>query len=184
MALVEIELTDLVDALDETGSEYAAFFRPMLGYEAVLKLYLGITDDAEPLLVEIEDESSFEFPPDLVSFYMCTNGGEFGDLELYPLTTDASVTNSLHKLNVIDKSFKESIGLDNKTLLIGGYPDDPDTYITCKLNPDGSFAYQMYDATKKKAKMEFEYIIQLVALEVNYVTDYDALVDYSNGKGE
>ena len=184
MALEEIELADLVDALDETGNEYAAFFRPMLGYEAVLRLYLGITDNDESLLVEIEDETSFEFPPDLVAFYMCTNGGEFGDLELYPLTTDPSVENSLHKLNVTDKSFKESIGLDNKTLLVGGYPDDPNTFITCKLNADGSYAYQMYDATKKKSKMDFEFIIQLVALEVNYVTDYDALVDYANGKGE
>lgn len=184
MALQEIELMDLVDALDEVESEYSAFFRPMLGYEAILKLYLGITDDLEPLIVEIEDESGYEFPPDLVSFYICTNGGEFGDLELYPLTTDPSVTNSIHKYNVIDKSLKESIGLDNKTLLVGGYPDDPNTYITCKLNADGTYVYQMYDATKKKAKMEFEYIIQLVALEVNYITDYDELVDYANGKGE
>jgi hypothetical protein len=183
MALQEIELMDLVDALDEINSEYSAFFRPMLGYEAILKLYLGITDADETLLIEIEDETAYEFPPDLVSFYICTNGGIFGDLELYPLTTDTSV-NSLHRLNVIDKSLKESIGLDNKTLLIGGYPDDPNTYITCKLNKDGTYVYQMYDAAKQKVRMEFEYIIQLVALEVNYVTDYDELVEYANGKGE
>lgn len=184
MALQEIELMDLVEALDEIQSDYSAFFRPMLGYEAILKLYLGITDDAEPLIVEIEDESSYEFPPDLVSFYICTNGGQFGDLELYPITSDPNVEYSLHRLNVIDKNLKESIGLDNKTLLVGGYPDDPDTYITCKLNSDGTYKYQIYDAVKKSAKMEFEYIIQLVALEVNYVTDYDNLVDYANGNGE
>ena len=73
--------------------------------------------------------------------------------------------------------FIESIGLDNKTLLIGGYPDDPNTYITCKLNKDGTYVYQMYDAAKQKVRMEFEYIIQLVALEVSYIADYDGITD-------
>ena len=182
MAMQEIELMDLVDALDECESDYADFFRPMLGYEAILKLHLGITDNDEPLIVEIEDETSFEFPPDLVSFYICSNGGEFGDLELYPLTNDPTVTNSIHRLNVLDKSLKESIGLDSKTLLVGGYPQDPDTYVTCKLNSDGTYAYQLYDAKNHKVKMEFEYIVQLIALEINYITDYDELVDYANSE--
>ena len=182
MAMQEIELMDLVDALDESKSDYADFFRPMLGYEAILKLYLGITDEVEPLLLEIEDETSYEFPPDLVSFYVCSNGGEFGDLVLYPITNDKKFPLNIHTLNVLDKSLKESIGLDNKTLLIGGYPQDPDTYVTCKLNDDGTYAYQLYDAKKKQAKMQFEYIIQLVALEINYITDYDELVDYANSK--
>ena len=91
MALKEIELEDLVDALDEIESEYADFFRPMLGYEAIIKLYDGIDDDIEPMINEIEDEVGFEFPPDLLSLYVCTNGGEFGDLTLYPLTNDKTV---------------------------------------------------------------------------------------------
>jgi len=184
MEMQEIELVDLVDALDEAKNDYADFFRPMLGYEAILTLYLGITDEVESLLVEIEDETGYEFPPDLVSFYVCSNGGEFGDLDLYPITTDPEFTTNIHRLNVTDKSLKESIGLDNKTLLIGGYPEDDTTYVTCKLNSDGSYKYQLYDATKQKVKMEFDYILQLVALEINYITDYDELVDYANDQGE
>ena len=182
MAMQEIELTDLVEALEETKNDYADFFRPMLGYEAILKLYLGITDDVEPLLVEIEDETGYEFPPDIISFYLCSNGGEFGDLELYPITTDPQFPNNLHRLNVTDKSLKESIGLDNKTLLVGGYPNDDTTYVTCKLNSDGTYKYQLYDGSKQKVKMEFDYILQLVALEINYITDYDELVEYANSK--
>jgi hypothetical protein len=172
MALKEIYLTSLVDALDELKSEYADFFRPMLGYEAVLKLYEGIEDNVEPLLVEIEDETGYEFPPDLISFYMCSNGGEFGDLELFPITSDKDVENDIHRLNVTNKSLKEDLGLDTKTLLIGKYMDS-DIYVTCVLKDDGVYSYQLYDAKKKKVTMEFEYLVQLVALEVSYVTDYE-----------
>jgi len=30
--------------------------------------------------------------------------------------------------------------------------------------------------------MEFEYIVQLVALEISYVADYDGLMDFANSK--
>ena len=179
MALKEISLTSLVDMLDESESEYADFFRPMLGYEAILKLYDGIEDEIEPQLVEIEDETGYEFPPDLISFYMCSNGGVFGDLELFPLTNDKSVENTIHKLNVIDTSLKESLDLNRKTLLVGKYLDG-DTYVICVLKDDGVYSYQLWDAEKKKVTMEFEYLVQIVALEVSYVADYDGLVDFSN----
>lgn len=183
MALKEISLSSLVDMLDETQSEYADFFRPMLGYEAVLKLYDGIGDDVEPLLVEIEDETGFEFPSDLVAFYMCSNGGMFGDMELFPITNDKSVENNLHTLNVLNKSLKEEIGLDNKTILIGKYLFG-DNYVTCTLKDDGEYSYQLWDSAKKAIAMEFEFLAQLVALEVSYVTDYDGLMEFANSSEE
>jgi hypothetical protein len=181
MALKEISLTGLVDMLDEMESEYADFFRPMLGYEAILTLYDGIADDVESQLVEIEDETGYEFPPDLVAFYMCSNGGVFGDLKLFPLTNDKSVENTIHKHNVIDLSLKESIGLDKKDLLIGHYPD-VDNYVFCSLKDDGDYTYKLWDSNKKKVIMEFEYLIQIVALEVSYVADYDGFTDFINSK--
>ena len=176
MALKRIELSDLVDFLDDTQSEYADFFRPMLGYEAALKLYDGIEDDVEPLLTELEDELGFEFPSDLIEFYLCTNGGEFADLELFPLTKDSSIENSIHRLNVINTDLKESIGLDRTTLLIGKYVTD-DNYLTCVLKEGKVYSYQLWNATKQQVIMEFEYLIQLIALEISYATDPDSLMD-------
>lgn len=179
MALKKISLSKLVDALDDTQSEFADFFRPMLGYEAVLTLYDGIDDNYVPLITEIEDELGFEFPSDLINFYMCTNGGTFGDLKLFPLTTDKSVEFSMHKLNVLDSSLKESLNLERNVLLVGKYNSD-NNYVLCKLNKDGVYTYQLWDSVKQKVLMEFEYLIQLVALEVSYATDPDSLIDFAN----
>lgn len=179
MALREINLSSLVDLLDEEKSEYADFFRPMLGYEAVLTLYDGIEDNVESLIVEIEDETGYEFPSDLVSFYMCTNGGKFGDLTLFPITNDKNIKEDIHKLNVLDKSLKEQMGLDNKTLLIGKY-ENSSNYVTCSLNDDDVYTYQLWNSAKKSVAMEFELLIQLIALEVSYVTDYEGLMDFVN----
>jgi len=181
MALREIKLEDLVDALDELESEYADFFRPMLGYEAILKLYEGVDDNMEDLVVEIEDETGFEFPADLIGLYICTNGGSFGELDLFPLSADSSVENTIHKLNVLNKSLKESIGVDNSTLLVGQYANT-NTYVTCNLTKDGIYSYKLWDAQKRAVTMEFEYIVQLVALEISYVADYDGLMDFANSK--
>ena len=172
MALKEISLSSLVDVLDEVESDYADFFRPMLGYESILNLYDGIDDNVEPQLIEIEDETGYEIPSDLLSFYMCTNGGKFGELELFPITNDSSVENNLLKLNVIDQSLKESIGLTKKDLLVGKYLVG-NNYVVCVLKDDGVYSYEIWDPKKKKIVMEFEYLIQLVALEVSYVTDND-----------
>ena len=179
MALKEMNLTTLVEALDEVQSDYADFFRPMMGYDALITLYEGIEDTTESLLVEVEDETGYEFPPDLVSFYVCTNGGIFGDLVLYPITTKADEVNEIHRLNVIDKSFKESIGLDKKSLLIGQYTDNS-TYLICTLKDDGTYAYQIWDSRTKAPSMEFEYLVQLVALEVAYVADNDGFMEFAN----
>ena len=176
MARKEIKLSDLVDALDSIESEYADFFRPMLGYEAVLKLYEGIEDSDETLINELEDETSFEFPPDLIAFYMNTNGGVFGDLELYPLA-DKNNENTIHKLNVLSKDLKRSIGLDDSSILVGKYTFN-DNYVIVKLE-DGKYVYQLYDGKAQEPKMNFEYLVQLVALEVSYVTDYDGFMNYS-----
>lgn len=181
MTLKEIKLENLVDSLDDLESEYADFFRPMLGYEAILTLYEGIDDSMESLVVEIEDETGFEFPPDLIGYYLCTNGGKFGDLSLFPLTAERSMENTIHRLNVLNKSLKESIGLDNSTLLIGQYTDT-NTYVTCTLSEDGIYSYKLYDADNKTVTMEFEYVTQLVALEVSYITDYDELMDIVNSQ--
>lgn len=179
MALKRIELSKLIDYLDSQESDFADFFRPMLGYEAILKLYDGISDEQEPLIGEIEDETGSQFPTDLISFYMCTNGGVFGDLELFPLTTDSSVPQNIHKLNVFDKELKENIGLDNSTLLIGKYLIG-NNYVTCIIDEDGTFVYQLWDSVKKTVVMQFNYIVELVALEVSYIADYDGLMEYAN----
>ena len=181
MALKKISLSGLVDLLDSTGSEFADFFRPMLGYEAVLKLYDGIDDSVEPLLVEIEDELGFEFPSDLINFYMCTNGGVFGDLQLFPLTTDKSAENNIHRLNVIETSLKESLEISKDTLLIGKYLNNED-YVVCVLKDDGVYSYQLWNSKKNAVMMEFEYLIQLVALEVSYATDPDNLISFANSE--
>lgn len=183
MALTEINLTSLVDVLDEAKSEYADFFRPMLGYDAILKLYEGIEDDVESLLVEIEDETGYEFPSDLIELYMCTNGGEFGDLELFPITTDKDVENNIHKYNVIDKSIKESIGLSDRELLVGKYIGG-NNYVICRLNEENVYEYQLWDSHKKETVMTFEFLIQLIALEISYITDYDGLVDLAANSEE
>ena len=179
MALKKISLSGLVDALDETESEFADFFRPMLGYEAVLTLYDGIDDVSVPLITEIEDELGFEFPSDLINFYMCTNGGKFGDLQLFPLTTDKSAEYSMHRYNVLDSSLKESLNLDKNVLLVGKYSTGNNCVI-CRLNKDKVYTYQLWDSAKRKVLMEFDYLIQLVALEVSYVTDPDSLIEFAN----
>lgn len=181
MALKEIKLVDLIDYLDEEKSEYADFFRPMLGYEAVLTFYEGIDDSMEPSANEIEDETGFQIPPDLIAYYLCTNGGEFGDLQLFPLV-DKGAENTIHRLNVLDKSLKESIGLDNSSLLIGKYTFG-DNYLTCTIE-DGTYSYHLWDSAKKEVTMSFEYLVQLVALEVSYVTDYDGFMDFANSEEE
>ena len=180
MKLEEIELEILVDALDEVGSDYANFFRPMLGYEAVLKLYAGIDDSAETYITEIEDETGFEVPSDLINFYICTNGGSFGEFQLFPLIGEKNTENTIHKLNVINKSLKESIGLKNSTLLLGKY-NPTETYIICDIE-NGVYTYKLWDATKKEVTMTFEYIVQLVALEISYITEYDELMEFANSK--
>ena len=172
MALKEIRLEALVEALDEQESEYADFFRPMLGYEALITLHMGMDDSLEPLISEIEDETLYEFPGDLLAFYLCTNGGSFGDLDLFPVTNDPDEKYSIHTLNVIDKEPKTALGIDNKTLLIGQFRNT-DVYVTCKLNDEGVYTYQLWDSQKKAVTMEFEYLIQIVALEMDYATDFD-----------
>ena len=181
MALKEIGLTQLVDALDAQESEYADFFRPMLGFEAVLKLYDGIGDEDETFVNEIEDETGFEFPPDLIGFYLNTNGGRFGDLDLFPLF-DKNTENTIHKLNVLNKDLKMSIGLDNSSILVGKYTIN-DNYVIVKIE-DGEYVYKLWDGKTKTVKMKFEYIAQLVALEVSYVTDYDGFMAYAQSEEE
>lgn len=183
MALNEISLSGLVDLLDDTESEYADFFRPMLGYEAILKLYDGIDDSIETLLTELEDELGFEMPSDLISFYMCTNGGEFADLQLYSITNDRTIDTNLHTINALDTSLKDNLGVGKDTLLVGKYKNT-DTYITCVLKDDDIYSYQLYDSNKHKVIMEFEYLIQLVALEVSYATDPDAIFDFIDSQEE
>lgn len=181
MALKEISLSSLIDTLDETESEFADFFRPMLGYDAVLTLYEGINDDVEQLLVEVEDETGFEFPGDMISFYMCTNGGVFGDLKLYSIDEDKTIENNIHTINVTNKTLKESIGLDNSSILIGEYLNS-DMYVTCTLNSDNEYTYQIWDSIKKTVAMQFEYLIQIIALEISYATDYEGFTKIVNGE--
>ncbi len=183
MALKRIELSDLVDLLDEAESDFANFFRPMLGFEALLKLYDGACDYEEPLVTEIEDETGCQFPTDLLAFYMCTNGGTFADLDLFPITTDPSVPENIHRLNVIDKSLKHEIGLSNETLLIGKYAFG-NNYVTCDIDDEGIFVYHLWDGKKKEVTMDFHYIVELVGLEISYVTDYDNFVEYMNSPDE
>ena len=102
---------------------------------------------------------------------------EFGDLELYPFY-DKDTENTIHRLNVLDKSLKESIGLDNSSLLIGKYKFN-ENYIVVKIE-DGEYVYKLWDGETKTTKMNFEFLLQLVALEVSYVTDYDGFMDIAN----
>ena len=179
MALEEIQLSDLVDELDEEQNDYANFFRPMLGYDAFLTLYEGIDDSFEPLLAEVEDEVGYEFPPDLIALYICSNGGKYGGMTLFPLTNDKDVSETINKLNVFDKSLKASLGLNNATLLLGRY-GNLTNYVICYLKDEDTYSYAVYNGEKKEIRMEFESIAELVALEVSYVADYDGFMDYIN----
>lgn len=184
MARNKISLTELVDQLDEQQSIFANFFRPMLGYDALLELYEGIDDGCEKLISEIEDETGYQFPEDVIAFYLCTNGGVFGDIELFPISTDSKLENEINKLNVYQTDLKESIGLDRTTILLGKYIDT-DTYIICNLNDDGVYQYSMWDANARKTTISLEYLIQLLALEISYNIDNEDFVnavDSSKGK--
>ena len=176
MALKTIDLSNLVDTLDAQESDFADFFRPMLGYDAVLTLYEGINDDYHPLILEIEDETGFEFPGDVIAFYMCTNGGVFGELELYPISSDSSLEYDIHRNNVTNKELKISLGLNPNVLLLGKYIDS-DTYVIGFLNDDKVYTYALWDSKKKAITMEFEYLIQLVALEISYNIDNEGFMD-------
>lgn len=179
MALKSITLTEMVDKLDNEGSEYADFFRPTLGYDALFKLYEGINDSCESLLSEIEDETGYQFPTDVIELYMCSNGGYFADIELFPISNDSSLENDVHRLNVFNKELKESIGLNNSTILFGRYIDSK-TYIICSLNEDNVYQYSLWDGIKQETTITVEYLIQLLALEISYNIDNEGFMELIN----
>ena len=52
----KIELQDIIDACEESESEYIKLYRPLLGYEENLNFYMGIDDSMETVLEEIENK--------------------------------------------------------------------------------------------------------------------------------
>ena len=101
----------------------------------------------------------------------------FANLDLFPLY-DKDTENTIHKHNVINKDLKESIGLDNNSLLIGHYVES-DNYLIVKMI-DGEYTYQIYDGESKSAKMNFEFVLEIVALEISYASEYDEFMEIIN----
>ena len=164
----KIELQEIIDACEEANSEYLKLYRPLLGYEDKLEFNRGIDDSMEETLNEIEAKVGMEFPADFLQVYLISNGGKYFDINLYYLTNDKDDTNGLYFKNFY-AGLREEYNIPNNMLIIG--ENNENELILIGIDEEGYYYYCTWDKIEKVADMDFGYLIEILAYEIDYYTD-------------
>lgn len=164
----KIELQEIIDACEEAGSEYLKLYRPLLGYEDKLELNRGIDDSLEETLNLIESKVGIEFPADFLQIYLIANGGKYFDVNLFYLTSDTSDPNGLYYKN-FDSELRAQYNIPDDMLIIGETSEDE--LILIGIDEEEYYYYCTWDKEEKVMDMDFGYLVEILAYEIDYYTD-------------
>ena len=164
----KIELQEIIDACEEAKSDYLKLYRPLLGYEDNVSFNRGIDDGLENILNEIEAKVGVEFPADFLQIYLISNGGKYFDINLYYLTNDKEDQNGLYYKN-ITSGVREEYNLPENTLIIGETTANEIVFIG--IDEEEYYYYGTWDKETKELDMEYGYLIEMLAYEIDYHTD-------------
>lgn len=163
----KIELQEIIEACEQTESEYIQLYRPLLGYEDEISLNRGIDDSLEDVLNEIEAKVGIEFPSDFLQIYLLSNGGKYFDINLYPLTNDKSDKKGLYAVN-FDDNLRKEYGIPKDVLILGESADGE--YITVGIDEEGYYAYCTWDKETKEIGMDYTSLVEVLMYEIDYYT--------------
>ena len=164
----KIELQEIIDACEEAKSDYLKLYRPLLGYEDDVIFNRGIDDGLEETLSSIETSAGVEFPADFLQIYLISNGGKYFDINLYYLTNDKEDQKGLYYQN-IKSSIREEYNLPENTLIIGETTANEIVFIG--IDEEGYYYYGTWDKETKGLDMEYSYLIEMLAYEIDYYTN-------------
>ena len=163
----KIELQEVIEACEESESEYIKLYRPLLGYEDQISLNIGIDDSMEKTLEEIEEKVGIECPSDLLQIYLISNGGKYFDVNLYYLTNDKEDPNGLYAKNFDDELRKE-YDIPADAFIVGETADG--LYILAGIDSDGYYFYCTWDKETKAIDAEMSFLLELLIYEIDYYT--------------
>ena len=163
----KIELQEIIDTCEEAGSDYLKLYRPLLGYEENVEFYRGIDDSMEETLNQIEAKVGVEFPADLLQIYLIANGGKYFDITLYHLTNDKTDPNGLYNKN-FDSKLREEYNIPENMLIVGETKDGE--FILIGIDEEGYYYYCTWDKEIKEMDMDYGYLVEILAYEIDYYT--------------
>lgn len=164
----KIELQEIIDVCEEAESEYLKLYRPLLGYEENVELYVGIDDSLEKCLDEIEKEVKIAFPADFLQIYLLSNGGKYFDVTLYYLTEDKKDGKGLY-YNNFNKKLREEYKIPSDMLIIGETADNE--LILVGIDDEGYYYYCTWDKESKMLDIKFDYLSEILVYEIDYHTE-------------
>lgn len=163
----KIELQDIIDACEESKSEYIKLYRPLLGYEDDVSFNVGIDDSMEETLDEIERKVGVAFPADFLQLYLLSNGGKYFDITLYHLTANKKDPNGLYAKNN-DISLREEYNIPEGMLVIGETKSNE--LILIGVDEENCYYYCTWEKDTKEMGMDFNYLVEILVYEIDYYT--------------
>lgn len=163
----KIDVQSIIDACEEAKSDYIQLYRPLLGYEDEVELYIGIDDSMQGTLEEIETKVGVAFPVDFLQLYLLSNGGKYFDVTLYPLTNDKEDTKGLYYKN-FDQSLRTQYDIPNDVFIVGENVDGE--FILIGLDSEEYYTCFTWNKETKKATFAYDYLIELLVGEIDYHT--------------
>lgn len=163
----KIEIQEIIDACEASGSDYIKLYRPLLGYDDEVILNRGIDDSLEETLNEIESKVGITFPSDFLQIYLLANGGKYFDLNLYYLTNDVNDKNGLYAKN-FDSNLRKEYGIPEDVLIIGETKENE--FIIVGIDAEGYYSYCTWDKEEKVLGASFDYLAEILVCEIDYYT--------------
>ena len=164
----KIELQEIIDACEESGSDYLRLYRPLLGYEDEVSFYRGIDDSMEPVLDEMEAKLGLALPADFLQVYLIANGGKYFDINLYYLSSDKKDENGLYYKN-ITSDLREMYDIPEGMVIVGEYGED--ALVLLGVDEDGYYFYCTWDKKERVIDVEYGFLVELLMYEVDYHTE-------------
>ena len=164
----KIELQEIIEACEESESEYLKLDRPLHGYEDELDFNVGIDDSLEETLNLIEAKIGIEFPADFLQLYLISNGGKYFDIELYPLLADKNDEKGLYYKN-FTSGIRETYNMPDDMILIGEIEDE--VYLGIGIDKEGYYYYCEWDQETKSEDLVYNYLVEMIAYEIDFHTE-------------
>ena len=150
------------------GTRFHKIFRALLGYEDEVELFAGIDDSLEANVDELEEIAGFEIPGDFLHILLLTNGFRIFDFKLFPLTAKNSDKNGMYYINS-KSDYKEKNSIPEEFLVIGEITEKFAVCIT--YDNEGYITYCLWDKEKKNISITYDYLIEIIASEIDYHND-------------
>lgn len=163
----KIELQEIIDACEESKSEYINLYRPLLGYEDQVTLYRGVDDSVLGIIAEIEEVTNVQLPADFFQVYLLSNGGKYFDVNLFFLTNDKNDQNGIYYQNV-KTDVKNEYALPDNTIVIGDTNDG--LLVIVGVDEEGYYYYSMWNKEEKSEEIRCDYLPELLMYEIDYHT--------------